>query len=87
MPVKEKVQNNGNGNIGALNISNYSVVGNQLETPCNVDDFNFSEFQQFDICTETIKIFCILKFPGISQRIFLKFSENDFRSSKRLEKL
>ena len=35
-------QNNGNGNIGALNISNYSVVGNQLETPCNVDDFNFS---------------------------------------------
>ena len=35
-------QNNGNGNIGALNISNYSVVGNQLETPCNVDDFDFS---------------------------------------------
>lgn len=35
-------QNNGNGNIGTLNISNYSVVGNQLETPCNVDDFNFS---------------------------------------------
>ena len=30
------------------------------------------------ICTERIKISKILKFPGISQRIVLKFSENDF---------
>tara|TARA_R100000742_G_C4279658_1_gene105073 strand:+ start:13962 stop:14630 length:669 start_codon:yes stop_codon:yes gene_type:complete len=35
-------QNNGNGNIGVLDISNYNVVGNQLETPCEVAEFTFS---------------------------------------------
>jgi hypothetical protein len=35
-------QNNGNGNVGTLSIRNYNVVNTSLETPCVVQDFNFS---------------------------------------------
>jgi hypothetical protein len=35
-------QNNGNGNFGNLFISNYDVVGNQLELPCELSSFTFS---------------------------------------------
>ena len=38
------------------------------------------------ICTERIKISQSIKFPGISQRLFLKISENDFRNVTKYRK-
>jgi hypothetical protein len=38
----QNVQNNGNGNVGTVEIRNYLLVGNDLEQPCGVANLNYS---------------------------------------------